>query len=105
MTNEKQAWKYLAKKWKDATKCYSGVSPVVYIGNSYATAICRCVRVLYQMSLISGTTCLTMEEKLRRYGKKHNFDNDSFFWENDKEGAKARYKFCLNRSRSRKKKG
>jgi len=106
MMNEKQAWKYLAKKWRNAKSgfyCWKVTFPNSN-GLTEAYGICYCLTKLLVLGLISDNVYDSMKASVRQYQVKYKNCASAYLWPLDREGAKARYKFCLNRSRTRKKK-
>ena len=88
MMTEQQAWKYLAKKWKDAANKGDDFCMVKFYGSDPAPGICKCIYNMLSMNIISKNVFEKMKRKLRKYRRQHRVLS-CYFWTFDKEGAKA----------------
>lgn len=94
---EKQAWLYLAERWKNAT-LDSGDIPTVIINDADPVwprrGLCGCITDLAILNYIDWKIWKWMRVKITRHGG----INDLYKWPLTLEGAKQRVEFCLQQA-------
>ncbi len=101
MLNEYGAWLYMARVWKTSKVHYNfgcyRYDYGVLINNDMCTGLCITLDKMLRHGMISTKTYNSINDKIHVYGIKHKCC--LFYWSRDKEGAKARSKFCLEKAK------
>lgn len=104
--DQRQAWRFLAKKW-DKPDIVGSRRPVVKIYSTFSDGICLSLKDLYFAAEIGPTLYYTMKNFMHK-NKPKDFGQlytPLYWWSLDMEGAKERAKFCRKMAKICYKKG
>lgn len=96
---QREAWEYLARKWKRAKDIW-GDGHRVEIFDHHPRGLCSSINQMAESGKIDHETQRKMLGRVDRHGCKHGHQAGAYLWHRNADGAKRRVAFCLKHARS-----
>lgn len=100
--DQRQAWRFLAKKWGNCSISLIG-EPYIDFSKLRYSAICICHSI--EAMQLEGLISKSVENKLKQQMAKHSLGRAGYWWPRNEYGANERVKFCRHMAKICYKKG
>lgn len=102
--DQRQTWRYLAKKWDKPERFYGEC--IVHLYKDYNSfGLCNSLKCLYLDEQISSKVRESMRELMFKHRPHNSRRFSTYWWRNDLTGAKQRAEFCRKMAKICYKKG